>query len=74
MERVRNLSVKVTPSSSVELEEVVDNCRRYEVNKEMSQFMRQQTSFSEADNNILSLCIEEAKRKFQAIKAGVVYV
>lgn len=75
MERVRNLSVKDMPSStSVELEEVMDNCRRYEVTKEISQFVRQQTSFSKADNDILSQCIEEAKRKFQAIKAGVVYV
>ena len=74
MERVWNLSVRDMPSSFVEVEEAVDNCRRYEVAKDMSQFMRQQTSFSETDNNILSQCIEEAKRKFQAIKAGVPYV
>ncbi|KAK3824488.1 MAG: hypothetical protein J3R72DRAFT_501142, partial [Linnemannia gamsii] len=75
MERARSLSVKdMPPSSPVDLEETMDNCRRYEVAKDLSQFMRQQTSFSEADNNILSQCVEEAKRKFQAIRAGVIYV
>jgi hypothetical protein len=74
MECVRSLSVKDMPISSAELKEAVDNCRRYEVTKDISQFMRQQPSFSGADNRILSQCIEEAKRKFLAIRAGVEYV
>jgi hypothetical protein len=63
-------TVKDTPSSSVELEETVDNRPRYEVTKNISRFMRQQTSFSETANDTLSQCIEEAKTKFQAIKSG----
>jgi hypothetical protein len=49
--------------SSGELEEAADNCWRYEVTKDISQFMRQQPSFPGADNDIPSQCIEEAKRK-----------
>ncbi|KAF9137765.1 hypothetical protein BG015_002624 [Linnemannia schmuckeri] len=55
-------------------QETVDDRRRCEVAKDISQFMRQQTPFSEADSNTFSQCIEEAKRKFQAIRAGVEYV
>ncbi|KAF8925238.1 hypothetical protein BGZ47_003419, partial [Haplosporangium gracile] len=74
MERVRKMTVKDMSSSSAELEEAAKDCRRYEVAKDIYRFMRQQTSFSEADNNIFSQCIEEAKRKLQASRAGVSYV
>ncbi|KAK3832223.1 MAG: hypothetical protein JOS17DRAFT_774450 [Linnemannia elongata] len=74
MERVRNLSAKDMPSSFVDVEEVMDNCRRYEVTKRVSQFVRQQTSYSAADDKIFKQCIGEAERKFDAFKAGVPYV